>query len=84
MLTSKTICQKSYEDLQSLLVLIHYLKDILMGFEKRLPLSTDWKGKNYNSILIIVNYLTKMVYYKQVKVTINTLRLVEVIINMVV
>ena len=49
----------------------------------RLPLSVDGKGDNYDSILVIVNCLTKMVYYKLVKVTINTPRLAEVIIDMV-
>ena len=45
---------------------------------------TDWKKDSYDSILVIVDWLTKMVYYKPVKVTINALGLVEVIINVVV
>ena len=45
----------------------------------RLPISTDWKGESYNSILVIVNRLTKMVYYESVNVTINALGLGEVI-----
>ena len=43
----------------------------------------DWKGDNYDSILVIVDWLTKMVYYKLVKVTINTLGLAKIIINVV-
>ncbi len=33
---------------------------------------------------MIVNYLTKMIYYKFVKVMINALSLVKVIINMII
>ena len=55
-----------------------------MGFVTGLPLSTDWKGNNYDSILVIVNRLTKMVHYEPVKVTIDAPGLAEVIIDMVV
>ena len=44
----------------------------------------DWKGDSHNSILVIVNWLTKMIHYKPVKVTIDALGLVEVIIDVVV
>ncbi len=55
-----------------------------MDFVTGLPISADWKGNNYDSILVIVDRLTKMVYYKPVKVTINASSLAEVIIDMVV
>ena len=55
-----------------------------MDFVIGLPLSSDWKGNSYDSILVIVNQLTKMVHYEPVKVTINTPGLAEVIINVVV
>ena len=55
-----------------------------MDFVTGLPISTDWKEDSYNSILVIVNRLTKMVHYKPVKVTINALGLAEVIIDVVV
>ena len=45
---------------------------------------TNWKGENYDSILVIINYLTKMVHYEPVKVTINIPRLVEVILDVIV
>lgn len=44
----------------------------------------DRKDNSYDLILIIVNFLTKIVYYKLVKTTINIVGLVEVIINIVV
>ena len=55
-----------------------------MDFVTSLPISKDWKGDSYDSILIIVNRLTKMVHYKPVKVTINAPGLAEVIIDVVV
>ena len=54
-----------------------------MDFVISLPLFFDQKSDSYDSILVIVNYLTKMVYYKPVKITINTLELAEESINMV-
>ena len=55
-----------------------------MDFVIRLLISTNWKGRSYNSILVIIDWLTKMVYYDLVKVTINVPELVEVILDMVV
>ena len=46
-----------------------------------LPISLNWKGDSYNSILVIVNWLIKMVHYKKVKITIDATRLTEVIID---
>ena len=55
-----------------------------MDFVTSLPLSADWKGDNYDSILVIVDRLTKMVHYEPVKVTIDAPGLAEVIIDVVV
>ena len=56
-----------------------------MDFMTGLPLSADdWKGNSYDTIHVIVDRLTKMVYYEQVKVTIDAPGLVEVILDMVV
>ena len=55
-----------------------------MDFVTGLPISTDWKGDSYDSILVIVDRLTKMVHYELVKVTINASGLAEVIIDIVV
>ncbi len=54
-----------------------------MDFITSLPISAGWKGNSYDSILIIVDQLTKMVYYKPVKVIIDAPGLVKVIINVV-
>ena len=55
-----------------------------MNFVMGLPILTDWKGDSYDSILVIIDWFTKMVYYEPVKITINAPSLAEVIINVVV
>lgn len=81
--TFKAIRNKLYGDLQSLPVLTHCWKDLSMDFVTDLSVSTNWKSKTYNSILVIVDWLTKMIYCKWVKVTINASGLAEVIIDIV-
>ena len=54
-----------------------------MNFVTGLPISTNWKGDSYDSILVIVDWLTKMVHYKPVKVTIDASGLAKVILNVV-
>ena len=49
-----------------------------------LQILTDWKRACYNSSFVIVNQLTKMVYYKPVKITIDALALIKIIIDVVV
>ncbi len=55
-----------------------------MNFVTKLPVFTNWKDDIYDLILVIVDWLTKMVYYEPFKVTINTSSLAEVILNIVV
>ena len=55
-----------------------------MDFVTGLPILTDWKRDSYNSILVIVDRLTKMVYYEPVKITIDAAGLAEVIIDVIV
>ena len=83
-LTLKAVRHKLYGDLQSLPIPTHRWKDLSMDFVTGLPLFSDWKGDNYDSILIVVSRLTKMVQYELVKVIINALRPAEVIIDVVV
>ena len=59
-------------------------KDLLMAFVTGLPFSMEWKEDSYNSILIIIEWLIKMIYYKSVWVIIYTSSLAKVIINVVV
>ena len=55
-----------------------------MDFVTGLPVSIDWKGDSYDSILVIVDQLTKIVYYKPVKITFDAPGLAKVIINVVI
>lgn len=55
-----------------------------MNFVTRLPNLTNEKNEMYNIILVIVDWLTKIVSYKPVKVTIDVPKLVKVILNIVV
>ncbi len=55
-----------------------------MDFVTGLPVSTNWKSETYDSILVIVDRLTKMVYDKPVKVTIDVPGLAEIIIEAIV
>ena len=55
-----------------------------MDFVTGLPILANYKGNSYDSILVIVDQLMKMVYYKLVKVTIDVPGQAEVIINMLV
>lgn len=55
-----------------------------MDFITGLPVSTNKKSKIYNSMLVIVDRLIKIVYYNFAKVTINAAGLAKVIINVIV
>ena len=55
-----------------------------MDFMTGLPISTDWKGDSYDSILVVVDRLTKMVHYEPVQTTIDALGVAEVIIDVIV
>ena len=83
-LASKTVRYKLYGDSQSLPVPTDCWKDLSIDFLTGLWVFTKWKGETYDSILVIVDRLTKMVDYKPVKVTINTPVLAKVIINVIV
>ena len=83
-LTSKAVQYKPYGDLQSLPVPTHQWKNLSMDFVTDLSIWTNWKGDKYNSILVIVDRLTKMVHYKPVKITMDAPGLAEVIIDVII
>ena len=83
-LTSKPVKHKPYRSLQQLPVLNHHLKDLSIDFVMGLLQSTNWRDNGYDSILVIVNQLTKMVYYKPVQIIITILALAKVILNVIV
>ena len=55
-----------------------------MDFITGLPILIDWKRDIYNPILVIIDWLTKMFYYKPVKIMFDAYVLAKVIINVVV
>lgn len=57
---------------------------MLIDFVTSLSLSIDWKKVKYNVILIIVDQLTKIIYYKLVKTKIDVASPAVIIINMVI
>lgn len=81
---SKSARHKPYGSLQSLPIPQYKWKDITMDFVTGLPTSCDWRGVKYDSILVIVNRLTKMVHYEAVQKTLTAEGLAEVIIDSVV
>ena len=83
-LALKAVCHKSYGDLQLLPIPTYWCKDLSIDFVTGLSISANWKDHSYDSILVIVNQLIKMIYYIPVKVTIDAPGLAEVIINMIV
>lgn len=80
-LVLKSVIYNLYYDLQFLLVLTYQWKDFSMDFIIGLPVFTNWKGKTYDLILVIVNRFTKMVYYKLLNITIDVFGLTKVIID---
>ena len=83
-LALKAVRHKPYSDLQFLPVPTYQWKDLSMDFVTGLPISTNWKGDSYDSILVIIDRLTKMVHYEPAKITINAPGLAEVIIDVVI
>lgn len=55
-----------------------------MDFMMRLPISTNLKSKSYDSIFVIVDRPTNIIYYKPVKTTIDASSFVKIIVNVVV
>ena len=45
--------------------------DVSLEFVTGLPISTDWEGNSYDLILVIVDWLIKMVHYEPVQITID-------------
>ena len=57
---------------------------MLIDFVTCLLILTDCKRNNYDSILVIIDWLIKIVHYKLVIVIINIMGLIKIIIDVVV
>ena len=80
----KIVQHKLYNNIQSLFIFIYYKKNLMIDFVMSLSILMDRKEDIYDLTLVIINYLIKIVYYKLIKIIINTLDLAKVIINIVV
>ena len=83
-LASKAVQYKPYDNLQSLPVPTYRWKDLSIDFVTGLSILTDWKKDSYDSILVIIDQLTKMVHYEPVKIIIDAPDLTKIIIDIVV
>lgn len=83
-LLSKTVYHKLYSKLKLLLVTTYYWKNSSIRFMICLIISADLKNDNYISIFVIINYFTKIIYYKPINVIINTAGLKKLNINVIV
>lgn len=75
---------KLYNDFELLLIKTHRWKDLLIDFVTGLLVSTNLKDETYDSILIIINWLIKIVYYMPIIITIDASGLAELILDVVV
>ena len=75
---------KPYGSLQSLFILTYKLKDLSMDFVTKLLKSKDWHRVEYDSIFVIIDQITKMVYYKPVLTTLDAKQVVKVLIETVI
>lgn len=55
-----------------------------MDFVLGLPKSKNWQEVEYDSIFVIVNRLTKMVYYEPILIILDAEQLAEVLIKTVI
>lgn len=83
-LAFKVVYHKSYRDFSLLLVSTYYRKDILIDLVMGCLHLLDRKYHTYDFILVMLSYVTDMVYYELVKTTINTAGLAKTIINVIV
>lgn len=80
----KTDCCKLYKNFYIFLNFLNYWKNLLIDFITILPILTNSKAKNYDLIFFIINQLTKIPYYKFVKILINTIVFAKMIINILI
>lgn len=70
--------------MQSLSIPTHDLKNLSIDFVIGLLLLIDWNNDSYDAILVVIDYLMKIMYYKPVKSIIDAADLAKIIINMII
>lgn len=80
----KMVCYKFYKYLPLFSVPRHHRKKLSRDFVISLLISTNEKSETYNSILVIVDWPTKIVYNELVKMIIDVSGHVKVIFNIII
>lgn len=62
----------------------HYCKNLSIDFVTSFLILRNVKNDSYNLILVIYDYLTKMMYYKLVKTIVYIAKFIEDIINIMI
>lgn len=75
---------KLYSKLNLLPIPTYWLKYLFINFDIKLPVSTNWKNKTYNLVLVIAKWLIKIVHYNLIKIIIDILGLVKIITNILI
>ena len=81
---SKTSRHKPYDELSPLPIPEFKWTDLSMNFVTELPPSKAWNGTIYDSILVMMNRLTKMIHYIPVTKTVSAEDLTEIILREVI
>lgn len=83
-LAFKAARYKLFGDLQLLPIPIYRWKNLLKDFIIGLSNLINWKINSYDSILVIINWLIIMIYYKPIKITIDVPELAKIIIDVII
>lgn len=81
---SKAPRHKPYGELQPLSTPEFKWTDLTMNFVTEISWSRDWNGSMYDSILVVVNRLSKMVHYVPMAKTVSAENLAEIFVREVV
>lgn len=83
-LTLKAVDYKSYGDLLSLLMPIHYSNDLSIDFVIGFLLLVDKKSNRNHAMLVVIDFLIKLVHYEPIKTTKNVTSLAKVLLDMII
>ena len=81
---SKTLKHKSFEKLQTLLTLEFKWSNLMLNFVTSLSINRNWNEVEYDSILIMIDRLTKMIHYISIIKIISVEDLTKIFIKEVV
>ena len=83
-MSSKVQRYKLYGSIQASPVSSQKWKDIRIYFVTGIPKSKDWRVVEYDSIFFIIDWLTKMIYYEPLLITLTIEQLAKALIEEVI